>query len=109
MLIRIILSQNSTNLKYLLCRLDFNEFYFIREEQKRNFGRGEDDDSMENYGSQEDDDDEDDDDEDDDDEDDDDEDDNEEDDDSKSEADSPESVNYPKGDVGESIHYRSEM
>ena len=49
---------NSTNLKYLLCRLDFNEFYQIREEQKKNFGRGEDED-MDNYGSQDGDDDED--------------------------------------------------
>ena len=36
--------QNSTNIRYLLFRLDFNEFYQIREEQKRNFGRGEDED-----------------------------------------------------------------
>ena len=62
---------------------------------------------MENYGSQDDDDDEeDDDDEDDDDEDDDDEDDDDEDD---GEGDSHESGGYPHGDVGESVHYRSEM
>ena len=64
---------------------------------------------MENYGSQEDDDEEDDDDEDDDDEDDDDEGDDD------SEADegyshsSEERKDYPHGDVGESVHYRSEM
>ena len=101
--------QNSTNLKYLLCRLDFNEFYWIREEQKRNFGRGEDED-MDNYGSQDDDD-----------EDEDDEDDEEDDDDEEESEDgkasgsgedsqhnSIESNDRP-AEVGESVHYRSEM
>ena len=49
--------QNSTNLKYLLCRLDFNEFYQIREEQKRNFGGKGEDEDMDNYNSEDDDDD----------------------------------------------------
>ena len=68
-------------MKYLLCRLDFNEFYSIfkiREEQASNFGK---DEEMDNYGSQEDDDDEDEDDDDEDDDDDDDDDDDGEDDD----------------------------
>ena len=98
--------QNSTNIRYLLFRLDFNEFYQIREEQKRNFGRGEDED-MDNYGSQ-DDDDEDDDDEDDDDEDDDEEEDEDDDDDYDGQNDSGE-IGLDRKDAGESIHYRSEM
>ena len=84
--------QNSTNLKYLICRLDFNEFYQIKEElNKRNFGGGDDEDMDLSYGSQDDgEEDEDDDDEDDDDEDDDDEDDDGENDSDEDDADIPE-------------------
>ena len=57
--------QNTTNLKYLLCRLDFNEYYQNREEEKKNFGRGNDSNDGMNYGDEEEDDDEEDDDEDD--------------------------------------------
>lgn len=40
----------------MLCRMDFNEFYQMREEEKKNFGRGDDDDM--DYGSEDDEDDE---------------------------------------------------
>lgn len=49
-------AESSTNLKYLLCRLDFNDFYQNREEEKKNFGKGDDDD-MEQWSNDNDEDD----------------------------------------------------